>query len=93
MSGLPAGAAAAIRQGARARIAEEKAAELKSASERALNNLASFPDAAAPAVPTAVYREMLLSTDGWIMAQGYSYDLIGKSLGGGVYRVTLRRRA
>lgn len=93
MSGLPAGATAAMRQAARARLAEQKAEELKAASEQALNNLAAFPDAAAPAVPTAVYRQMLLSTDGWIMAQGSSYDLVGKSLGVGVYRVTLRRRS
>lgn len=89
----PAGVLQAMHQRAREQARADKAAAIKAESEKALDTLAGSPEFAAPAVSREVYREMLLSTEGWIMAQGYSWDLVGKSLGVGVYRVTLRRRA
>lgn len=74
-------------------LAAKKAAEVEAEALRALAYLASAPDHGASSVTTAVFREMLLRTGGWMMAAGYSYDIIGKSLGAGVQRVTLRRRS
>lgn len=58
--------------------------------ERALDSIyAGFE----PTVPRNVFKEMLLRSEGWVMLHGHLFDLVGKSLGAGVYRVTLRRRA
>jgi hypothetical protein len=40
-------------------------------------------------VPTRVFRSMLLRSDGYVMWKGKRYEIKGKSLGAGVYRVTL----
>jgi len=37
-------------------------------------------------------KELLLSTSGWIIACGETYDIKSESLGAGVYRVFLKRR-
>ena len=34
-------------------------------------------------------RETLKATDGWILTAGYLWNIIGKSIGAGMYRVTL----
>lgn len=40
-------------------------------------------------VTTRVFRSMLLQSDGQVMWKGKLYDIKGKSLGAGVYRVKL----
>lgn len=40
---------------------------------------------------TKQLRETLLATDGRVLACGELCDVVGKSLGAGVYRVTLRK--
>lgn len=44
-------------------------------------------------VTTRVFRQMLLKSDGWIMYNGVRYEIKGKSLGAGVYRVFLEKAA
>jgi len=34
-------------------------------------------------------KELLLETEGWIIARGHIYDIENKHIGAGVYRVTL----
>lgn len=36
-------------------------------------------------------KELLLNTDGWIMATGYRWEIKSKHIGAGVYRVHLKR--
>lgn len=72
--------------------ARHKAKRVHDEMEKALDNLAASPAYAAPTVTTAAYRKMLLDKDGWMMARGEMYDIVGKSLGAGVYRVTLKAR-
>jgi len=36
-------------------------------------------------------RETMLATDGQVLARGGLWDVVAKSLGGGVYRVTTKR--
>lgn len=38
------------------------------------------------------YREMMLATDGEVMACGSLYRIVGKHIGAGVYDVSLKRR-
>lgn len=37
-------------------------------------------------------KELLLHSEGWIMACGHLWDIKSKHLGAGVYRVTLKER-
>lgn len=56
-----------------------------------LNSLAARPSGNAMATHKEV-KEIMLSTSGWMMARGNLYDIKAKSLGAGVYRVTLSSR-
>lgn len=60
-------------------------------ANRILNGLASMPSAIYTAVNRAVVREIMLQTGGRLLAHGHVHDVISKPLGGGVYRITLRR--
>ena len=56
------------------------------------NNAWTVPHLFTQTVTTKELREILLETDGWIMACGYIYDIKHKNLGAGVKRVYLKRR-
>ena len=57
-----------------------------------LDRLASNPWYADETITKAELKEILLKTDGWIMAQGRLHDIKSKHLGAGVYRVWLEER-
>lgn len=57
----------------------------------ALHYLASCPGGIT-SVTTVVLTRLMLNTAGVMLAQGYSYDIIRKPLGGGVHQLTLRLR-
>lgn len=40
---------------------------------------------------TKNYRAIMLHSQGRIMAQGYKWSLVGKSIGAGLYEITLKR--
>lgn len=69
-----------------------KQKEISDKVERTLDYLASSPKHGSTTVERAVYKEMLLSKDGWIMSHGSMYDIKGESLGAGVYKVRLEKR-
>lgn len=58
-------------------------------ANRVLNFLAGMPQGNATASSRAAVREIMLTTGGRMLACGYQYDVKSKSLGGGVYRITL----
>lgn len=51
------------------------------------------PERAHTTMTRAELTATLLTTHGWIMAAGYSYDIKSKALGAGVYSVWLERRS
>lgn len=59
-------------------------------AERTIDFLTSAPTKANTTVTTATFRQMLLLHDGYVMYRGKRYEVTGKSLGAGVYRVTLK---
>jgi hypothetical protein len=59
---------------------------------RVTNHLASMPGLAHAAVETAVARSLLLESGGEMLLRGRTYDVVAKSLGAGVYRVTTREK-
>lgn len=65
--------------------------EAQQESDRLLNFLAGMPGGNCTASSSKVVREMMLQTGGRMMARGDLWDLRSESLGGGVYRMTLRR--
>jgi hypothetical protein len=64
----------------------------KQESEELLNFLAGLPSGNCTASSSEVVREMMLQTGGWMMARGEMYDIRSTALGGGVYRMTLKRK-
>lgn len=62
----------------------------KSEANQILNALAKNPRGVATASSRRVVREIMLQTGGRMLACGQDHDVISKSLGGGVYRITLR---
>lgn len=67
-------------------------AEIKQEADRVLNFLAAMPKYGNATVETPVLREIMLSTGGWMLACGDTYNIKTESLGGGVSRLTLERR-
>lgn len=65
----------------------------KQEADRILSFLAGLPSGNATASSRAVVREIMLQTGGSMLARGDYFDVKAKSLGGGVYRMTLERRA
>ncbi len=61
-------------------------------AQRLLNFLAGMPQGNCTASSRAVVREVMLITGGNLFACGHYHDVISKHLGGGVYRLTLKRR-
>jgi hypothetical protein len=57
-----------------------------------LNFLAGVPSGNAVADGRAVVRQIMLQTGGTMMACGDYFNVKSKSLGGGVYNITLERR-
>jgi len=53
-------------------------------------NFWTIPDFANVTVTTKELRVIQLKNGGRILAQGYLYDIVAKSLGAGVYKVTLK---
>lgn len=64
-------------------------AAVTSEANRILGNLAAMPGGIATAQSRAIVREIMLQTGGAMMACGSLYDIKSRSLGGGVYRITL----
>ena len=60
------------------------------AAERTIDFLCSAPLRANTTVTSATFRAMLLKSDGYVTLKGKMYEISGKSLGAGVYRVTLK---
>lgn len=58
-------------------------------TNRALQFLASMPSGHTT-LPTKQLRELLLETGGQVMARGSLYDIKSRSLGAGVYDVSLK---
>lgn len=56
-----------------------------------INHLASMPKIAHATVTTKELREIMLRTGGQMLAQGDLWDIQKKSLGAGVYRISLKR--
>src|SRR5665213_2617769 len=65
----------------------------KQEPDRLLDFLAGQPSGNCIASSSAVVREMMLQTGGWMMACGEMYDIQSQPLPGGVYRITLSRKA
>lgn len=73
-----------------ARISE---ATVHAEANRILNFLAGMPTGNATASSRAVVRDIMLQTGGNMMACGHYYDVKSRSLGGGVYRMTLKEKS
>jgi hypothetical protein len=54
-------------------------------------NFYTMPELAKTTMDKKDLRELLLATDGCIIACGVLYDIKAKHLGAGVYRVSLKR--
>lgn len=70
---------------------EARIADAKREANRILNAMARMPSMVCTANSREVVRQIMLQTGGRMLACGYDHDVISRSLGGGVYRVTLRR--
>lgn len=58
---------------------------------RIVSFLSGMPGLAHSTMETREYRDLLLRSGGQIMANGHLWDIIGKNLGAGVYKVTTRK--
>ena len=56
------------------------------------NKFYIFPNHAHTVMSTKEFRQILKDNDGYILVQGRLWDIVGKSLGAGMYRVTLKKR-
>jgi hypothetical protein len=56
------------------------------------NSFYVYPHHANTVLSAKEYRQILKDSEGWILAQGVIWDIIGKPLGAGMYRVSLSRR-
>lgn len=65
-----------------------KAAGWTSEARQAANFLASLPSGHTT-LKSSDLRSLLLETGGQLLARGYLYDIQSRSLGAGVYRVSL----
>ena len=72
---------------------EAKAVRVETEKQRIMNYLASMPAAGSTTTTRAVAQKILLDTDGWMFAQGMSYDIVVKGIGAGVYRISLKKKA
>ena len=73
------------------KLQEEKALAVKAEAGRILSFLAAQPTGVSSA-ERPVVREIMLSTDGSLMAGGRLYDIAAKNRGAGVYRLNLKER-
>jgi len=55
------------------------------------NNFYALPDIAKTTMDRKDLKELLLETEGWVIACGRMYDIESKDIGAGVYRVRLKR--
>ena len=60
-------------------------------AKRVLNYLAAVPSGSTT-VAKEVLQEMLLSTSGWIFAQGEAYNIRGTDIGADIFEVRLEPR-
>lgn len=58
-------------------------------AQEKIDFLCSHSRQANTTVTTRTFRTMLLQSDGYVMYNGTRYEIKGKSLGAGVYRVSL----
>jgi len=54
-------------------------------------NAWQIPDHFTEVVDAKKLKEILLATDGWIIARGYIYNIAVKFLGADVYSISLRK--
>ena len=57
-----------------------------------LDHLAGMPRYGHGTATTREVRQIMLDTGGEMMACGHLYDIVAKSLGAGVHRISLRRK-
>lgn len=67
-------------------------AKLKEAATRKLEYLASTPRHGLTSATREVVRRVMLDTDGVMMAHGKLWDIKAKSLGAGIYQLSLKER-
>ena len=72
-------------------MSRTSATEVRAEANRLLNFLAGMPYGNCTASSRDVLRDVMLQTGGRLMARGELYDIQSKTLGGGVYRLTLKR--
>lgn len=70
------------------RVIEDVDAE----ASRIADFLVSIPANGNTTTTTKVFKAMLLKYDGCLMSHGYLWDIKGKKMGPGVYRISLERR-
>ncbi len=58
-----------------------------------LDHLASMPDVAHTTCQLATLQNLMLCTDGQLMARGKLYDIVSKRMCPGVYRVSLELKS
>jgi hypothetical protein len=56
-------------------------------------NFYVYPRLANTVMDASEYRGILKSTEGYILTHGCLWDIVGKDLGAGMYRVSLKRRS
>jgi hypothetical protein len=61
-------------------------------ANKIIDNLVAFPRDARPTTTRKVLKNILLGTEGWIMAHGLQYDIRSEHIGAGVYRLRLEER-
>ena len=54
------------------------------------SNFYAFPRIANTTMSRSDLKELLLSTDGWILTNGRMWDIKSKPMGAGVHRVSLK---
>lgn len=67
--------------------------EMTAEEQSLVTHLAAFPVYAKSTVTRESAQNILLCTEGWIMAQGHQWDIKTKARGAGVYEIWLERRA
>lgn len=55
------------------------------------NNFYIYPEIAKTTMSKKDLKELLLATEGWVMINGYVWDIKNKLLGAGIYQVYLEK--
>lgn len=82
-----------MRSQAALRARQDRREALKAEANRVLDHLVSFPGISHSAARRDLAQQVLLQTDGQMMANGQLWEISCKPLGAGVYRLQLKERA